>query len=71
MLSRAPDLRSLRLDEVRVGDHAALHYVVGEDDVECFARLTGDRSPLHVDEAFARSSRYGARVAHGMLVAAP
>jgi acyl dehydratase len=36
-------------------------------DVEAFAELTGDRNPLHLDEAYARASVFGERVAHGLL----
>jgi len=38
--------------------------------VESFAELTGDRSSLHTDDAFARRSRFRERVAHGMLTVA-
>lgn len=33
-----------------------------------FAQLTGDFVPLHTDEAFARTTKYGRRIAHGALV---
>jgi acyl dehydratase len=36
-------------------------------DVEAFAEVTGDRNPLHLDEAYARASVFGERVAHGLL----
>lgn len=36
-------------------------------DVESFAAVTGDRNPLHLDEAYARASVFGERVAHGLL----
>jgi 3-hydroxybutyryl-CoA dehydratase len=42
--------------------------VVSEEDVMSFARLTGDFVPLHTDEAFARRTKYGRRIAHGALV---
>src|SRR4051794_773878 len=41
---------------------------ISEDDVMAFARLTGDFVPLHTDEAFARRTQYGRRIAHGALV---
>ncbi len=34
-----------------------------------FAQLTGDAHPIHYDEEYARDSRFGARVAHGLLLA--
>jgi acyl dehydratase len=35
-----------------------------------FARLTGDAHPIHYDADYARRTRFGAPVAHGLLVAA-
>jgi acyl dehydratase len=43
---------------------------VTEADVVSFAGLSGDFNPLHVDEIFARTTPFGGRIAHGMLVAA-
>src|SRR5438309_550614 len=34
-----------------------------------FIEITGDVNPLHVDEEFARKTRFGRRVLHGMLTA--
>lgn len=41
---------------------------ITEADLVGFAALTGDRHPQHTDAEWARSSRFGERVAHGMLV---
>ncbi|MHB8491784.1 MAG: MaoC/PaaZ C-terminal domain-containing protein [Solirubrobacteraceae bacterium] len=41
---------------------------ITEADVVHFAALTGDRHPQHTDAAWASESRFGARIAHGLLV---
>jgi acyl dehydratase len=41
--------------------------VVTQADVAAFAEVSGDRNPLHLDEAYARDSVFGGRVAHGVL----
>lgn len=56
-------------DAFRVGDHAEVTRVFTQDDVETFARLSGDHHPAHLDEGYARTTRFGGRVVHGMLTA--
>jgi len=38
-------------------------------DILLFAALSGDDYPLHVDSEYAKTTRFGQRVAHGMLSA--
>src|ERR1051326_2352280 len=40
---------------------------ITEADVVAFAGLSGDFNPLHVDEEFAKTTIFGARIAHGLL----
>lgn len=40
---------------------------VTEDRVKAYAALSGDFNPLHLDEAFARTTFHGTRIAHGTL----
>jgi 3-hydroxybutyryl-CoA dehydratase len=49
-----------------IGQQASLTKTITEDDVATFAGLIGDMNPLHVDAEYARNSRFGRRVAHGM-----
>lgn len=40
---------------------------ITDADIARFAELSGDRNPLHTDEAYARGTVFGSRVAHGAL----
>jgi acyl dehydratase len=54
---------------IRVGDTAEVSKTIKDEDVRAFADLTGDHNPVHLDENYASSTRFGRRVAHGMLTA--
>ena len=54
-------------DELRVGDSAQFEVFVDSAAVDEFARLSGDRNPLHMDDAFAARTPLQGRVVHGML----
>lgn len=55
--------------EFQPGQKATFIKTITEADVYAFAGITGDFNPLHVDAEFARRSRFGERIAHGMLTA--
>lgn len=40
---------------------------VTADDVAMFAKVTGDDNPIHVDQAYAQSTPFGTRIAHGLF----
>ena len=52
-----------------VGDSAEITKTIEQSDIDAFARVTGDHNPVHVDEEFAKTTRFGRRIAHGMLTA--
>lgn len=54
---------------VRVGQKASISRTVTEQDIVAFARVTGDTNPLHLDDSYAKKTRFQQRVAHGILSA--
>lgn len=52
-----------------VGQRASMRKTITEADVVLFGCVTGDQNPVHTDEIAARESRFGRRIAHGMLAA--
>ena len=54
---------------MKLGDSAEITKKIEQADVDAFADLTGDHNPVHVDEEFAKTTRFGRRIAHGLLTA--
>jgi 3-hydroxybutyryl-CoA dehydratase len=54
---------------LKVGDSAEITKTIEQPDIDAFANVTGDHNPVHVDEEFAKTTRFGQRIAHGMLTA--
>jgi 3-hydroxybutyryl-CoA dehydratase len=59
----------MRFADLEVGQAAERTREMTESLVNAYAELTGDFSPVHIDEAAARNTRFGTRIAHGMLSA--
>jgi 3-hydroxybutyryl-CoA dehydratase len=55
------------IHEMKVGDSAELTRTVTEDDIELFAKATGDFNPVHLDQAYAEKTFFKGRIAHGLL----
>lgn len=55
--------------KLNLGDSAEITKKITEADVQAFADVTGDHNPIHLDHEFAKSTRFGRRIAHGMLTA--
>ncbi len=50
------------------GDRVRFSKTISEEDVLQFASISGDTNPLHLDPEYAEESRFGGRIAHGILV---
>ena len=50
-----------------IGQKASFSKTISEKDVMAFAEISGDKNPVHLDEAYAKQTRFGKRIAHGTL----
>nr|WP_321394400.1 MaoC family dehydratase [Emcibacter sp.] len=57
------------VEDLAPGQTAYLKKTVSEKDITCFAEVTGDANPLHLDEEYAATTMFKGRIAHGMLTA--
>lgn len=56
-------------EDLTVGQRETLMKTVMDDDVIAFADLSGDRNPVHLSDHFARKTRFGERIVHGLYTA--
>jgi 3-hydroxybutyryl-CoA dehydratase len=52
-----------------LGTRASVTRTITDEDVRRFAEITGDDNPLHLDDAYAATTRFAGRIVHGMLTA--
>ena len=51
------------------GDKATRTLEILDDTIRRFAEVTGDNNPVHLDDEYAAGTRFGRRIAHGMIAA--
>lgn len=57
-------------DSIDVGYTASITVQVTDKMIHQFAELSGDYNPIHLNDEYASKSRFGRRIAHGMIVGA-
>jgi len=55
------------IDELKPGMSASYSKTVSEADVTAFGEISGDMNPVHFDEAYAKTTIFRGRIAHGVL----
>ena len=58
----------MKFDELKIGMTAETTKTITETDVVLFAGLSTDINPLHINEEYAKTTVFGGRIAHGILV---
>jgi 3-hydroxybutyryl-CoA dehydratase len=54
----------------KVGDRKTVTVQVTDKMVRQFAEMSGDFNPIHLDDEYAKTTRFGRRIAHGMICGA-
>jgi len=54
----------------KVGDSKSVEVQVTDKMVRQFAEMSGDFNPIHLDDEYAKKTRFGRRIAHGMICGA-
>ena len=57
------------IDTLEVGTSESLAKTITDADIVLFAGISCDTNPVHVDDEYAAGTRFGGRIAHGMLSA--
>ncbi|HTK36655.1 MAG TPA: MaoC family dehydratase [Caulobacteraceae bacterium] len=66
----ASKVGALFLEDLAVGQSVERTVTIREADIEAFAAVSGDTNPVHLDEAYAQTTPFKSRIAHGMLLGA-
>ena len=57
------------MSSLQPGDKASRTTAITDEMIRLYADLTGDTNPVHLDDAYAAGTRFGRRIAHGMIAA--
>lgn len=61
--------RGYFFEDLRIGQCATISKTITDADIQMYSAVSLDTNPIHMDEEAARRSRFGGRIAHGMLSA--
>ena len=58
-----------KFEEIKIGLEYKFTEKITKSSLDNFANISGDYNPLHMDENYARTTKFNKRVCHGMLLA--
>lgn len=59
---------SFTINELYIGMQVSSSHLITENKIKLFADISGDYNPIHLDAEYAKTTRFGKQIAHGMLV---
>ncbi len=69
-MSDIPKAADRTFESIQVGETCVRERIITAEDIETFAKLSGDHNPLHVDAAYAAQTQFKKPVVHGMFLGA-
>ncbi|TCI05424.1 MaoC family dehydratase [Corallincola luteus] len=57
------------IEAIEIGMTSSYSQTISDADIKAYAGISGDHNPVHVSEEYAESSRFGRRIAHGLMSA--
>ncbi|PLS21869.1 MaoC family dehydratase [Neptunicoccus cionae] len=64
-----PQVGTIFVEDMEVGMSRAISKTIGDREIAMFAELSTDHNPVHLNDAYAKDTMFGGRIAHGMLSA--
>lgn len=68
-MSKSLVFNQIPLEKIEIGMEVSYTQTITDGDVKAFSGISGDKNPVHMDDEYAKNSRYKKRIAHGMLSA--
>ena len=59
----------LTFDQIDIGLTKEFDVIITQSLVDDFAKISGDYSPIHMNEEFAKLTKFGKKIVHGILLA--
>ena len=60
-------LGQLSIEEINVGMEVSYSQTITDADIKSFSGISGDKNPIHMNEEYAKKSRFKRRIAHGLI----
>lgn len=61
-------MKSIKINEMKIGQVAEIFRIFSGQDIDLFSEISGDINPVHLNDEFAKTTIFGARIVHGALL---